>query len=49
MNPAWDHRWFKRKMLPWFICRGCGLVWLNNERTATAVRRRCPATEEDPR
>lgn len=36
-----SHVWHKYKAIPWVVCRACGLVALNNNRTRRAVRRGC--------
>lgn len=32
---------FTKKVLHWYYCRKCGLVYLNNEFTAWAVKKGC--------
>lgn len=36
---------FKNIIKP--VCRKCGLIYLNNERTTKAIRKPCPGTPDD--
>lgn len=43
MSSAKQHSWIKLsiKGFSWPVCRGCGLVKLNNSLTALAIKRPC--------
>jgi hypothetical protein len=40
------HRWVKYVFLSWSVCGKCGLVALRNDRTAAAIRARCPGDDD---
>jgi len=42
-----QHSFWQRKTMYKPYCRKCGLLWLNNQATAKAIRRECPYKDED--
>lgn len=46
MSRSYKHA-FTLRICHWLYCRHCGLVALNNDVTRRAMKRRCPALEDD--
>lgn len=40
------HEAIKYRLIPWLVCRFCGLVYLRNEATTRAIRCPCPGLED---
>jgi len=34
------------KIMPWQVCRKCGLIYLKNNKTRKAIGKRCPGTPD---